>query len=50
MVRQHAAVHPCHRGPQGWHGTRERWTLRRMDPMKAIDKTYRRLNAAGGGR
>lgn len=33
----------CHRGPDGWHGTRQRWTLRRMDPMKAIDKTYRRL-------
>jgi hypothetical protein len=35
----------CHRGPEGWHGTRQRWTLRRMDPIKAIDETYRRLAA-----
>jgi hypothetical protein len=28
----------CHRGPDGWHGTRRRWTLRRMDETKAINK------------
>jgi hypothetical protein len=33
----------CHRGPQGWHGTRQRWTLRRMTELKAIDMTHRRL-------
>lgn len=30
---------PCHRGPEGWHGTRLRWKLRRMDELKAINKT-----------
>lgn len=29
---------PCHRGPDGWHGTRQRWTLRKMDMLKAINK------------
>lgn len=33
----------CHRGTHGWHGTRQRWTRARMDPIKAIDETYRRL-------
>lgn len=33
----------CHRGPDGWHGTRQRWTLRKMDMLKAINETYRRL-------
>ena len=32
----------CHRGPDGWHGTRQRWTLRRMDTLKAINKAVRR--------
>ena len=32
----------CHRGPDGWHGTRDRWTLRRMDMLKAINKAVRR--------
>lgn len=35
----------CHRGPHGWHGTRQRWTLRRMDRLKAINTTLERLNA-----
>jgi hypothetical protein len=26
-------------------GTRQRWTLRRMDPFKALDKALRRLFA-----
>lgn len=33
----------CHRGPQGWHGTRQRWTLRRISELQAIDKTNRQL-------
>lgn len=33
----------CHRGPQGWHGTRQRWTLARMDMLKAINETWRAL-------
>lgn len=35
----------CHRGPDGWHGTRKRWTLARMDPFKAINETHRRLQS-----
>lgn len=35
----------CHRGPKGWHGTRERWTLRRITELIAIDNTHRRLAA-----
>lgn len=29
----------CHRGPEGWHGTRLRWSLRKMTELKAINKT-----------
>lgn len=35
----------CHRGPQGWHGTRLRWTLRKMSELAAINETQRRLAA-----
>lgn len=35
----------CHRGPLGWHGTRIRWTLRKMTELKAINETLRRLAA-----
>lgn len=34
----------CHRGPDGWHGTRLRWKLRKMTELKAINKTIERLN------
>lgn len=37
---------PCHGGPgypDGWHGTRSRWKLRKMDELKAIDRTIRKL-------
>jgi hypothetical protein len=33
----------CHRGPEGWHGTRLRWTLRKMDELSAINKTLARV-------
>jgi len=33
----------CHRGPQGWHGYRDRWKLRHMDELKAINRTIERL-------
>lgn len=33
----------CHRGPQGWHGSRLRWSLHKMDERKAINETLRRL-------
>ena len=29
------------RGPEGWHGTRLRWSLRKMDELKAIAKEYK---------
>ncbi len=34
---------PCHRGPEGWHGTRQRWSLRKMTELKAINETLRML-------
>lgn len=33
----------CHTGPEGWHGTRLRWSLRKMSELKAINETHRRL-------
>lgn len=33
----------CHRGPEGWHGTRLRWKLRKMTELKAINETGRML-------
>lgn len=36
----------CHRGPDGWHGTRRRWTLRRVNELQAIDRTNRMLEGA----
>jgi hypothetical protein len=29
----------CHRGRDGWHGTRQRWKLRKMDELTAINNT-----------
>ena len=34
---------PCHTGPEGWHGTRQRWKLRRMSELQAINETLREL-------
>ncbi len=36
----------CHRGSDGWHGTRQRWALRRMDKDKAINIAVGRAFAA----
>lgn len=33
----------CHRGPQGWHGTRLRWTLRKKTELTVINDTIRKL-------
>lgn len=33
----------CHRGPDGWHGTRLRWSLNKMSEHKAINHTLRML-------
>ena len=34
----------CHRGPEGWHGTRLRWKLRKMSELAAINKTIQQLS------
>ena len=28
----------CHRSSSGWHGTRQRWSARKMTELKAINK------------
>ena len=28
----------CHRGQDGWHHTRQRWSLNRVDMVEAIDR------------
>ncbi len=33
----------CHRGPDGWHGTRLRWKLRKYDELRAINETLRQV-------
>jgi hypothetical protein len=34
----------CHRGPvMGWHGQRRAWAIRKMDELKALAVTVRRL-------
>lgn len=33
----------CHMAPHGWHGTRDRWKLRKMDELKAINRTLERI-------
>jgi hypothetical protein len=35
----------CHQGPVlGWHGQRTAWKVRKMDPIKALNLTLKRLN------
>ncbi len=31
----------CHRGKDGWHGTRLRWSLNKMTELKAINESLR---------
>ena len=35
----------CHRGKDGWHGTRLRWDLRKFSELKAINLTIERTYA-----
>ena len=35
----------CHRGPEGWHGTRLRWKLRKVSELSAINETIKELSA-----
>jgi len=34
----------CHRGPDGWHGTRLRWKLRKVSELSAINQTIKELS------
>lgn len=34
---------PCHRGDNGWHGTKAFWKIRKMDELSALAVTLERL-------
>jgi hypothetical protein len=38
----------CHRGPEGWHGTRMRWKLRKVSELSAINDTIKELKRSRG--
>jgi hypothetical protein len=38
----------CHRGPEGWHGTRQRWKLRKVSELSAINDTIKELKRSRG--
>lgn len=33
----------CHTGPQGWHGDKSHWRVRKLDELKALNETVRKL-------
>lgn len=33
----------CHRGREGWHGTKAIWNVYKMDELKALNITLKRL-------
>lgn len=33
----------CHRGKDGWHGTKTLWRIRKMDEWDALNETLRRV-------
>lgn len=33
----------CHRGPMGIHGDKTMWRIHKMDEMKALNETLRRI-------
>lgn len=37
----------CHRGPQGIHGDKTLWRIRKMDEIKALNETLRRVYGEG---
>ncbi|MEY2875250.1 MAG: hypothetical protein RLZZ373_2621 [Pseudomonadota bacterium] len=41
-----ALCHECHRGHNGWHGTKAFWRVRKMDELAALSLTIRRLTEA----
>lgn len=38
----------CHRGTDGWHGTRQRWKLRKVSELSAINDTIKELKRSRG--
>lgn len=38
-----ALCESCHRGYNGWHGTKAFWRIRKMSELDALDVTIRRL-------
>lgn len=34
----------CHRGPMGIHGDKTLWRIHKMDEIKALNETLRRIN------
>ena len=39
----------CHRGHNGWHGTKVFWKIQKMDELDALNVTVQRLMEAGRG-
>lgn len=35
----------CHQGPQGWHGDKTLWRIRKLDEIKALNITLARVEA-----
>lgn len=35
----------CHRGTNGWHGTKALWRVRKWDELDALNETLRRVLA-----
>lgn len=33
----------CHQGPNGWHGNKSLWRIRKMDELKALNITLARV-------
>lgn len=38
-----ALCYDCHQGKYGWHGDKSAWKLRKMDELKALNRTIERL-------
>lgn len=36
----------CHRGRNGWHGTKALWRIRKLTEMDALNTTLKRLSMA----
>lgn len=43
-----AVCFDCHRSYNGWHGTKALWKVRKMDELKALSVTIRRLHGGEG--